>query len=181
MWHFARRRLTAEQLRDAMLALSGRLNTRFGGESIMPPVKKELVDLLYDRDQWQVTADKHEHDRRSIYLVAKRNLRLPFLEVFDQPDLQISCPRRESSTHSPQALELLNGEFANNLATAFAERIQREAGSSREGQIERAFLLAVGRLPSERERRLAMAFLQEQPLSEFALAMFSLNSFVYVE
>jgi hypothetical protein len=181
LWHFSRRRLTAEQLRDAMLAVSGRLNTRFGGESIMPPVKKELVDLLYDRDQWQVTADKHEHDRRSIYLVAKRNLRLPFLEVFDQPDLQISCPRRESSTHSPQALELLNGEFANNLAAAFAERLEREAGTSRERQVERAFLLAAGRLPSERERRLALEFLKDQPLSEFALAMFSLNSFVYVE
>ena len=49
--------------------------------------------------------------RRSVYLIAKRNLRLPFMEVFDAPDVQISCPRRESSTHAPQALELLNGDL----------------------------------------------------------------------
>src|SRR6478672_3095979 len=75
LWHFPRRRLTAEELRDSLLLLSGRLNANVGGPSVMPPVKKELVDLLYDPAQWQVTPDQREHDRRSVYLVAKRNLR----------------------------------------------------------------------------------------------------------
>jgi hypothetical protein len=181
LWRFPRRRLTAEEVRDAMLAVSGRLNARFGGESIMPPVKKELVDLLYDPAQWKVTPDKREHDRRSIYLVAKRNLRLPFLEVFDQPDLQTSCARRESSTHAPQALELLNGELASDLATAFAERLRREAGDDRQEQINRAYWLAAGRPPTSAERKLSTDFLASESLEEFALAMFNLNAFLYVE
>ena len=120
LWHYPRRRLTAEQLRDSLLAVTGRLNAQFGGESIMPPVKQELIDLLYDPAQWQVTPDQREHDRRSIYLVAKRNLQLPFMEVFDQPDLQIElCPRRIPARTPPQSLELLNGELSNDLAAAF--------------------------------------------------------------
>jgi hypothetical protein len=122
-----------------MLAVAGRLNARFGGESVMPPVKKELVDLLYEPEQWKVTPDEREHDRRSVYLVAKRNLRLPILEVFDQPDLQTSCSRRQSSTHSPQALELLNGELASAMAGAFAERLRNESGSDPNRIVERAF------------------------------------------
>jgi len=147
----------------------------------MPPVKQELVDLLYDPAQWKVTSDPRQHDRRSVYLVAKRNLRLPFMEVFDQPDLQISCARRQSSTHAPQSLELLNGELSNDLATAFAARLQDEAGNDPGRQIERAYWLAAGRPPSSRERALAQKFLREQPLAEFALAMFNLNAFLYVE
>jgi Protein of unknown function (DUF1553)/Protein of unknown function (DUF1549) len=181
LWHFPRRRLTAEELRDAMLTISGRLNPEIGGASVMPPVKQELVDLLYDPAQWQVTPDARQHDRRGVYLVAKRNLRLPFMEVFDQPDLQTSCPQRQSSTHAPQALELLNGELANDLAAAFAERLRSEAGENRERQVERAFLLAAGRAPTARERELAAEFLRDQPLSEFALAIFNLNAFLYVE
>ena len=131
--------------------------------------------------QWEVTKDVREHDRRSIYLIAKRNLRLPYLEVFDQPDLQISCSRRESSTHAPQALELLNGELANDLAVSFAERLMNEAGSDPGRQVDLAFQLAAGRLPTTEERDSSLVFLAEQPLKEFALAMFNLNAFLYVE
>jgi len=144
-------------------------------------VPKELTELLYDPMQWQVTADVREHDRRSVYLVAKRNLKLPFMEVFDQPDLLTSCSRRISSTHPPQSLELLNGELSNRLAADFAARLKAEAGDDLTQQIERAYWLAAGRPPSQKERTLALAFLREQPLSEFALAMFNLNSFLYVE
>ncbi len=179
--HFPRRRLTAEEVRDGMLAVSGRLNTAFGGESVMPPVKKELIDLLYDPAQWQVTSDKRQHDRRSVYLVAKRNLRLPFLEVFDQPDLQTSCARRQSSTHAPQALEMLNGEIASELALAYAERLKAESGNEPVKIVQRSFQLAAGRSPTAAEQELALNFLKTQPLEEFALAMFNLNAFLYVD
>jgi hypothetical protein len=176
----APRRLDAEEIRDAMLAISGRLNRKAGGESVMLPVDPDLVNLLYDPKQWQVTPDEAEHDRRTVYLIAKRNLRLPFTEVFDQPDAQTSCPRRERSTHAPQALELLNGPTANRLAEAFARRLEREAGPEPPRQVERAFLLVTGRRPTPREEELAVRFLRTQPLREFALAMFNLNAFLYV-
>jgi hypothetical protein len=127
-----------------------------------------------------VTPDKKEHDRRSVYLFAKRNLRLPFMAAFDQPDAATSCSRRESSTHALQALELLNGTLANDLAAAFAERLRREAGADSAAQVELAYRLAAGRAPSAKEKGLAVAFLKTGSLKEFALAVFNLNAFLYV-
>lgn len=174
------RRLSAEEIRDAMLAVSGRLNPKAGGPSVIVPVDPELVDLLYKPSQWAITSDVSEHDRRSIYLIAKRNLRLPFFENLDAPALQTSCARREVSTHPPQALELLNGTLANDLAQAFATRLERECGSDHEKVIDRAFRRALGRAPTANERQRSSEFLHEQPLSEFTLALFNLNEFIYI-
>lgn len=181
LWQFNRQRLDAEAIRDAMLAVSGRLNLKAGGESVIVPVDSDLVDLLYKPSQWEVTPDIAEHDRRSIYLIAKRNLRLPFMEVFDQPDLQSTCARRHASTHAPQALEMLNGQLSNRLAESFAERLTAEAGTNVDRQIELAFELAAGRAPTSQEKQLSARFLAEQSLREFALAMFNLNAFLYVD
>jgi hypothetical protein len=181
LWHFPRRRLEAEEVRDAMLAVAGQLNRKAGGPSVVVPVDSDLVGLLYDPAQWVVTRDASEHDRRSVYLIAKRNLRLPFAEVFDQPDRQTSCPRRESTTHALQALEMLNGRTSNELAAAFAHRLEQEAGPDHARQVELAYRLAAGRAPTEREKALALGFLAVQSLKEFALAVFNLNAFLYVE
>ena len=178
--HYPRRRLSAEEIRDAMLFVSGRITLKTGGPSVIVPVDPELVQLLYKPAQWAVTKDAREHDRRSIYLLAKRNLRLPFLENLDAPALQTSCARRESSTHAPQALELLNGSLSNDLANAFARRLELEAGSEPEQIATQAFQLALGRSPRPDEQSRSVEFLREQPLSEFALALFNLNEFLYV-
>jgi hypothetical protein len=135
LWRFTRERLDAEQLRDAMLAASGKLNPAVGGPSVMVPVSPELVAALYKPAQWQVTRDPKEHNRRSIYLISKRNLRLPLMESFDQTDALLRCARREAATHAPQALELLNGDFANQQAEAFAERLKAEAGPDPQRQV----------------------------------------------
>jgi hypothetical protein len=180
LWQFPRRRLTAEEVRDALLAVSGRLNPNLGGPSVIVPVDAELVALLYKPSQWRVTPDRREHDRRSVYLIAKRNLRLPFFENLDAPALLTSCARREASTHAPQALELLNGELANELAKAFAQRLTAEVGDDPQQLVDRGYRLALNRLPTDSERALAVSFVQTQPLSEFALALFNLNGFLYV-
>lgn len=180
LWRFSRRRMSGEEVRDAMLAAAGRLNLKAGGPSVFVPVDPELVQLLYKPSQWTVTKDVTEHDRRSIYLVAKRNLRSPFLENFDAPALQTSCSRRESSTHAPQALEMLNGTLSNDLARAFAERLTRECQGDRDKLVDRAFRLALGRLPTPDEKSKSLAFLENQPVTEFALAIFNLNGFLYV-
>jgi hypothetical protein len=172
--------LSAEEVRDAMLAASGELNLKMCGKSILIPVDRDLIGQLYKPSQWMVTHDVKEHNRRSVYLLAKRNLRLPFMEMFDQPTLQSSCGRRETSTHAPQALELLNGRISNELAARFAERLTREAGDNQTAQIDLAFRLAAGRPPSSQEIRLATEFLKHQSLKEFALAIFNMNAFLYV-
>lgn len=179
-WRVNRRRLSAEEIRDAMLVVSGRINPRLHGPSVMVPVDRELVNLLYHPTQWVVSRDTTEHDRRSVYLIAKRNLRLPFMEAFDAPALQTSCAIRETSMHAPQALELLNGKFSNEMADAFAQRLTAECGNSPERIVERAYQLAFGRMPTAKERWISIEFLRDEPLSEFALAIFNLNGFVYV-
>ena len=188
LWHFSRRRLEAEELRDAMLAIAGNLNTEAGGPSVIVPIEKALVNGLYKPSQWQITPDVAQHDRRSVYLIAKRNLRLPLLEVFDAPDTLVSRPRRESSTHAPQALELLNGSFANSEAKILAARLAAQSGRSYRKQIEIAYRLATGCAPTHRELQLALAFFRkeekrtggEKAREEFALAIFNLNAFLYV-
>ncbi len=180
LWHMNRHRLDAEELRDSMLSIAGNLNLQAGGPSVMVPIEKELINALYKPLQWQVTRDPAAHRRRSVYLIAKRNLPLPFMQVFDAPDMQASCPRREATTHAPQALELLNGDLSNAQADILARRLRVEAGSNARAQVTLAFRLLAGRAPTAKERALSLRFLQRQPLREFALAMFNLNAFVYV-
>jgi hypothetical protein len=180
LWRFNRQRLEAEQLRDAMLAVAGTLNPKQGGPSVMIPIDPGLVHLLYKPSQWAPAKDSAEHTRRAIYLIAKRNLRLPFMEVFDAPDAQVSCARRESSTHAPQALELLNGDFANQQADALAKRLEAEAGPNLRKQIDLGYRLVTGRPARPAEMQAALAFLKTQPKREFALALLNLNSFLYL-
>jgi hypothetical protein len=92
----------------------------------------------------------------------------------------LSCARRESSTHAPQALELLNGDLSNRLAERLAARLDKEAASPSK-QVDLAYRLVAGRLPSLKEKQIAISFLKNQPLREFALAVMNLNSFLYVE
>jgi hypothetical protein len=181
LWKFSRRRLDAEEIRDASLAIAGKLNLKQGGPSIITPIDPDLVNVMYKPTQWVVTPDTKEHDRRTVYLFAKRNFRLPFMDVFDAPDRQTSCARRESSTHPPQALELLNGDLANSMAEALAERLVREVGNERAKQVELAYRLGTGRAPTQKEKQIALSFLQKEPLREFSLAIFNLNSFLYVD
>jgi hypothetical protein len=184
VWKFGRRRLEAEELRDAMLAIAGRLNTAIGGPSVLVPIDPELVLMLKRPQYWVATRDKSQYDRRTLYMIYKRNLRLPFMEVFDAPDTLLSCARREQSTHAPQALELLNGQMSNELAAALAERLLKERKTAAE-RVDYAFRLAAGRAPTASETDLAMSFLAATPdnparVKEFALAVFNLNAFLYV-
>ena len=141
--------------------------------------------MLKRPQYWVATKDKSEYDRRTMYMIYKRNLQLPFMGVFDAPDMQLSCARREQSTHAPQALELLNGQTANDLAQAFAERLAH-ARPTAAARIELAWRLghrAVSR--RRREKLLAARYLAEEAnsplrLKELALDVFNLNAFLYV-
>ncbi len=184
VWKFSRRRLEAEEIRDAMLAASGRLNGKYGGHSVLIPISQDLVKMLKRPQYWVATKDKSEYDRRTMYMIYKRNLILPYMGVFDAPDLQSSCPRREQATHAPQALELLNGQLSNDLAKSFADRLAESAKTDAE-RVDQAWWLAVGRAPTLKEKQLTLKYLQEKPgdplrLKEMALDVFNLNAFLYV-
>src|SRR6185295_18919585 len=110
-------RLEAEAVRDGLLAVSGRLNFKAGGPGVVLPLPPEVIGA---KDK--VHPNPAEHARRSVYLFARRNLRLPFLEPFDLPDSNQSCPQRERSTTAPQALALLNASDVSVAAKALAAR-----------------------------------------------------------
>jgi hypothetical protein len=184
LWKFNKRRLEAEEIRDSMLAISGKLNEKMGGPSVLVPIDQDLVKMLKRPQYWVTTKDKSEYDRRTIYLLYKRNLQLPFMSVFDAPDMQLSCPRREQSTHALQALELLNGQMSNDLAAAFAQRLAKEC-TTNPARIDLAWRLATGRAPTPKEKLLAARYLAEKPddpvrLKELALDLYNLNAFLYV-
>jgi hypothetical protein len=184
LWKFNRRRLDAEELRDSMLAVAGRLNMKAGGPSVMVKIDAELIKDLKRPQYWSPTRDRSEWDRRTIYMIYKRNLILPFMQVFDSPDTLLSCSRREQSTHAPQALELLNGQVSNEMAWALAQRLLKERKTMSE-RVDLAWRLAMGRAPSAKEKALAAKYLSEGPedsgvWKEFALGIFNMNPFLYV-
>jgi len=186
LWRMNRKRLQAEAIRDAMLAASGTLNRQLGGPMIRVPLEPEVYDLIFTEGEpdglWHVTPDVRQHTRRSLYLFSKRNVRLPLLEAFDQPDSLNSCAHRPVSTFAPQALILMNGPAARQQSQAFADRLRRECGAAHDRIVDRAFLLALGRAPRDSERAAAKAFLQQlDSLADFCLALMNLNEFVYVK
>jgi len=187
-----RRRLDAEGLRDALLTVSGELNPKAGGPGVLAPLEKEVKDLIFTEaeevDLWPIDPDPSEHHRRSIYLFKKRNVRYPLLESFDAPDNQTACPRRETSTHALQALNLLNGDLALERAHALAGRLRREASGDRTERIRRAFLVVLARPPEAGEIARIATFLDEQTAEhgeeaawdDLALALINSNEFLYI-
>jgi len=172
-----RLRLEGEAVRDALLFASGKLNLKAGGPGVVLP---EASAAAGGSRPVPVTTDASEYTRRSVYLFTRRNLRLPFLQAFDLPDSNLSCPKREKSTTAPQALSLLNSPEVQSAAAAMSKRLQADAATEAE-RIDRAYRLALGRPPSERERERAVAFLKDSSLQELCRALFNSNEFVYLD
>ena len=170
LWRANRRRLDAETVRDAILVAAGTLTDGVGGRSVKVPLEPEVYDLIFTEGEpdnlWPVTPDTREHTRRSLYLFRKRNVRLPILEAFDQPDTLNPCADRAVSTFAPQALILMNGPFARDQAKAMAVDLLRTVGANDETIevkiIDALYRRAVGRLPRTEERAATVAFLAHQ-------------------
>ncbi len=139
LWRGSTRRLEAEQIRDAMLAVTGELKSERGGEG---------------RDADQAV--------RTIYTKVVRNTRDPVLDVFDAPEGFASMAQRNVTTTPTQSLLMINSKWSLARARAFAKRLRAEGTSDEAGQITSAFRLAYGRTPSAHELAAAHAFLDQQ-------------------
>ena len=185
-WRMNRRRLEGEAIRDSVLAASGALNLKMGGPSVKPPIEPEVYDLIFsefERDNlWPLAKDPAEAFRRSIYLINKRTTRLPMFANFDQPDAMTSCAARSVSTHSLQALTMINSEFMRVQSKRFAERLTGACGGFKQDCVLRqAYRIALARKPTVVEGRLAREFFRAGGVVEdFALALWNRNEFVYV-
>ena len=153
LWTFNRRRLDAEELRDAILAVSGRLDRSPGGPHPFPPQP-------YKFSQHEPFLAIYETDRRSVYLMQQRLKKHPFLEAFDGADPNATTALRPLNITPIQALTLMNDPFIHGQAAHFADRLSLEVGDAA-GRINRAYRLALGRPPGPEEARLCSAYLRE--------------------
>ena len=178
LWRFRQQRLEAEIVRDNVLAVSGALNAKMGGPAVFPKLPEEVLSSM-SKGIWKTQAEGPETWRRSIYVYRKRGLPFPFFEVFDLPDQNLTCGRRNISTVPTQALTLLNNDFIYAHAKRFASRV-RELSSDKQEQVSLAYELALSRPPSEEERKLGLKFLESNSLEDFSNVLFNVSEFVYI-
>jgi hypothetical protein len=171
LWRRAPRRLEAEAIRDAMLAVSGQLDTTMYGPGSLDANMR----------------------RRSVYFFIKRSQLIPMMMLFDWPEHLVSIGRRASTTIAPQALMFMNSPQGRTYADALAGQLQ---GLDQQAAVRRAYALAFGREPAERETAVALEFLAQQTAAhskaghrnsehlartDYCQMLMSMNEFVYVE
>ncbi|MBI5771496.1 MAG: DUF1553 domain-containing protein [Verrucomicrobia bacterium] len=176
--HANRRRLEAEEIRDAMLAVAGRLDLRMGGPNIGPgkgspggaPATSEYGYVFNDT-------------RRSLYTPAFRNARLELFEVFDFADINAPVAQRHASVVAPQALYLMNHPFALEQARHAAERTLREPAADVAARIDRAYQRTLGRVPTAHEKEIALRHVaadSAEAWTELHQALFASVDFRYL-
>ncbi len=179
LWRFRIQRLDAEIVRDEIMAVSGSLNLQMGGPAVFPHLPDEILDSMKN-GIWNNQADGPGVWRRSIYVYRKRGLPFPMFEVFDLPDQNTSCGRRNVSTVPTQALTLLNDEFVLRQAKLFADRVKEAAPNDPAKQIDMAYRIALARAADEKEFAIASNFLKKQSLVDLTHVLLNLNEFLYV-
>ena len=208
-WRQNLRRLDAETVRDVLLQTSGLLRERSGGRPVWPAVPQELLEAQPaileaiegkddGRRQGWYTDAAEETDVRSLYLIRKRCLPIPFLQVFDLPDTTTSCARRDETVVAPQSIMLLNSPETVRCCAALAERVRRECGGESasdllqtriDAAVGRTYWLLFQRPADVDEQSQAMRFLREleqtvgpeTAMAEFCRALLNTNEFLYVD
>ncbi len=190
-WRFLPRRMTSEELRDNILAVTGELNLQLGGPSIFVPIPEEVLATSSTKGSKWGKSTPDQVNRRTVYAVSKRSLSVPMLTEHDQADTDNPCPVRFATIVPTQALGMIHSDFIHEKALAFSQRLMREAGAEPAAQVRLAFQLALQRDPQETEIKRALAFLdlmQQQEklppdvaLQRFCLAVFSFNEFIFID
>ena len=177
LWRFQPRRLTGEEVRDSMLAVSGSLNRKMYGPSFRSfKLGRKAALQIYERFE----RDEPAYNRRTIYRMNVNTGGHPMLDALDCPLPAVKAPKRPSTTTPLQALSLMNNEFVQLRVAALAERLRREAPDI-EGQVERAFLLAFGRSPDEQEHASSRALVERHGLAAFCWGVLNTSEFIYVQ
>ena len=196
-WRANLQRLSAESLRDSILAVGGKLNPQLGGPAIKPRIRADLLTAS-QRNKWPaLTTEGPPQWRRSVYIYVKRQLLMPMMELFDAPTTTDSCAERMQSVVPTQALVLMNDEFVEDHAGFLAQRSAADGGDAATA-IARMHLLALAREPSAERLRQAKAFVaareatyqkesgaKETPrhraLTDLAHVLFNSSEFITIE
>ncbi|MHB0959024.1 MAG: DUF1553 domain-containing protein [Pirellulaceae bacterium] len=186
LWRYPPRRLTAEEIRDSILAIAGQLNREMGGPGF------RLYRYMQDNVATYVPLDQFRPEtyRRSVYHQNARSTQIDLITDFDGPDCAFAAPRRDSTTTPLQALTMMNHSFTQEMARAWAERIIQEVrGADRsepaamptdpERGVVRAFQLAFTRNPSEAELAAGTQLIQAHGLPALCRALLNSNELIY--
>ena len=190
-WRFEPRRLSAEEIRDSILAINGALNEELEGPGVFPEMPREVLATASRPGQAWGRSTPDQAARRSLYIHVKRSLLSPFLETFDLADTDTSCPVRFNTTQPTQALTLLNSEFSQKAAARLADRLERECEKRPAALVRRALSLVSQRPPSENRVTSNINFIEKltkehglddrQALEVFCLMTLNLNEFIYLD
>jgi len=162
LWRVSPRRLEVEAVWDSALTVSGQLNPQMYGPSMYPFVPEAALQGHSDPDKIWKPFDERDASRRAIYAFIKRSMLVPLFEVLDFCDTARTAASRQVTSVAPQALSLLNGDFINRQSRYFADRLETEAGPNPGEQIEQAYLLALCRSVTAREKTEMLAFLERE-------------------
>ncbi len=183
VWRFGRRRLEAEEIRDGVFLVSGRLNLKQGGPSVYPPLPADLADFArYGRtggEMWEPNEREEDNRRRSIYTFQRRSLPQPMMLAFDAPVFSESCERRSNTTTALQALSMLNGDLLHEESVHLADRVATEAGADSRARVTRAFEIVLGREPKTEELDRFSA--HSGSLAAVCRVLLSSNEFLYID
>jgi len=177
LWRKTPQRLEAEEIRDAVLVCTGRLNPAKGGIGY-----RDIRHFFFKGSNFYESIDETgpESRRRTIYRFTARGGRNPFLDTFDCPDPSVTTPMRAATTTPLQALALMNNALVFQMADEFADRIAREAGETSDAQIQRVYLVACGREADAHEIQSAKPFIAEHGLASFCRVILNSNEFLFV-
>jgi hypothetical protein len=190
-WRFPMRRLTAEEVRDSILAVAGTLNLKAGGPPVYPPIPREVLAGQSVPGKGWPASSPAESARRSVYVHVKRSLLVPILATHDAADTDSSCPVRYTTTVPTQALGLLNSSFTNEQAARFAGRLRREVPGDLPGQVRHALRLTTSREPSAPDVHDDVRLVEtlcsrgrldlESALTQYCLLTLNTNAFLYLD
>jgi len=177
LWRFPPRRLSAEEIRDTILQVAGKLDDRRGGPGF------RLYHFMQDNVCTYVPLDEHgpETYRRAVYHQNARASIVDLMTDFDQPDCAFSTPDRAETTTPLQALTMLNHSFTMDMARALAERLRKEAGEDAEAQVKRAWQLCYGRTPTGQQSAVCREFIEEHGLPALCRVLLNTSELIYVE
>jgi hypothetical protein len=179
LWRMNRTRLDAESVRDAVLAISGKIDLTLGGPSVKQFVESKGVHETPNVDYMAFDLDGPSGHRRSVYRFVFRTIPDPFMQTLDCPDASQLSPKRESSVTALQALTMLNNRMIVRQSEHLAERLSRER-SELTGQIERLYALAFSRPPSDDEVEMVAAYARKHGLANACRMLLNGNEFMFV-
>ena len=175
LWRMNHKRLSAESLRDAMLATSGRLNPQPAAGSEIT----KIGDVIAARAMRQLSQGQRNTNRRSVYLPIMRNSLPEMMRIFDAAEPSLIVGKRNETTVPTQALYLMNSPFVVEQSAFIAKRAETEAGQGTPA-VKRCFELLLGREPSPNELKASLAVAKQRGLQFVARALINSNEFAFI-